>query len=152
MSASSAAQRGGAPVGLLEDLGPVEAGTVLYLRLWSDGTAARRRPGATDAQLLPEDAAACFEDLCRLCLRYGRRPLMRHHIDCGCVGADESCFANFVACATEGDREDAMLLASLLVRPDMAPSLCALAQTFGLALRRLSLAPMPTGPVPSRLH
>ena len=30
--------RGGAPVGLLSQLGPVEAGAVLYLRLWCSGS------------------------------------------------------------------------------------------------------------------
>ena len=29
--------RGGAPVGYITDLGPIEAGVVLYLRLWRDG-------------------------------------------------------------------------------------------------------------------
>ncbi|WP_163849706.1 hypothetical protein [Pseudooceanicola aestuarii] len=171
--------RGGAPVGYLRELGPVEAGAVLYLRLWCDGlngaaaqagadgsraapapsgpaTPGARMQADFHASLDPESAriaTSSFEELCRMCLAYGRRPLWRHHVDCACVGADESCFANFVAYATDGAREDAMLMASLLVRADMAPCLVSLAESFGLALRRMSLATeMPDGRAPARLH
>ncbi len=37
MNAMTAPHRGGAPVGFVTELGPVEAGAVLYLRLWCDG-------------------------------------------------------------------------------------------------------------------
>ncbi|GGE59835.1 hypothetical protein GCM10011517_29270 [Actibacterium pelagium] len=64
---------------------------------------------------------------------------MRHELACQCLGADESCFANLIAEAAEGDPEDAMLIATLLVRADMAPCLAALARDVGLALKRMSL-------------
>ncbi|MGY9038053.1 MAG: hypothetical protein ACKVLA_09570, partial [Rhodobacterales bacterium] len=81
-----------------------------------------------------------FEQLCSLCARFGRRPLMRHSVTCKCLGADESCFANFISTATEGQREDAMLIATLLVRADMAPLVASLAADFGLALKRMHLS------------
>jgi hypothetical protein len=64
---------------------------------------------------------------------------MRHQPRCKCLGADEACFANLVSCATEGDREDAMLIATLMVRPDFAPHLAEAAQVFGLGLKRMAL-------------
>ncbi|WP_300533230.1 hypothetical protein [uncultured Mameliella sp.] len=139
---SGMVERGGAPVGYLSDLGPVEAGAVLYLRLWNDGDDARsevwnnfaRHLGTTEGR----HALGAFEDLCDLCARHCRRPLMRHHVTCKCLGADESCFATFIGYASEGRREDALLLAMTLVRPDMAPILAALAEDFGLALRRMT--------------
>ncbi|MGB3317022.1 MAG: hypothetical protein WBB85_21750 [Albidovulum sp.] len=116
--------RGGAPVGFVSELDSVEAAAVLYLRLWSDGPNAKERVADDFVARLGADAGRHalhnFEDLCRLCIHYGRRPLMRHHVTCKCLGADEACFANFVATAGEGLREDAVMIATVLVRPDVA--------------------------------
>ncbi|MEM9584105.1 MAG: hypothetical protein AAGA08_13420 [Pseudomonadota bacterium] len=135
--------RGGAPVGFVTELGPVEAGAVLYLRLWCDGPDAQAQVWSDFAAALgPKDghrAMKAFESLCGLCAQHGRRPLMRHSVGCKCLGADESCFANFIGYASDGEREDALLIATTIVRPDMAPSLVGLAQDFGLALKRMSI-------------
>lgn len=137
-------KRGGAPVGYLTELGAVEAASVIYLRLWSEGPETRSevyhdftsRLGRTQST----QALEAFEQLCGLCARHGRRPLMRHSVSCKCLGSDECCFANFVAAAADGDREDAMLIATLLVRADVAPLVTALAADFGIALKRMQLA------------
>lgn len=135
--------RGGAPVGYVTELGPVEAGAVLYLRLWSDGPEARAQVRRDFATALGAEsgaqAAQSFASLCDLCARHGRRPLMRHHVSCKCLGADESCFANFIGYAGDGDREDALLIATTMVRPDVAPLLVGLAQDVSFALRRMSI-------------
>ena len=144
--------RGGAPVGYVAELDPIEAGAVMYLRLWCDGPDSQAIVWEDFSLHLGIDqgreALKALEQLCNLCVSYGRRPLMRHHVTCKCLGADESCFANFVAAATEGEHEDAMLIATILVRADMAPSLVGLAQSVGLALKRMTLraAPMPDWP------
>ena len=44
---------------------------------------------------------------------------MRHSIECRCLGGDEACFANLVATAAEGEREDALLMATLMVEPSV---------------------------------
>lgn len=136
--------RGGAPVGYLTELDSVEAASVLYLRLWSDGPDAQAQILNDFATALGADrgkrALQSFESLCSLCAQHGRRPLMRHSVRCKCIGADESCFANFVAAAATGNREDAMLIATLLVRPDVAPLIASLAADFGLALTQMRLA------------
>jgi len=136
--------RGGAPVGYVKELDSIEAASVIYLRLWSDGSESKASVWKDFASSLGPDrgrrALKSFEDLCNLCAQHGRRPLMRHSVQCKCLGADESCFANFIAIAAAGDREDAMLIATLLVRPDVAPQLTSLATDFGLALMRMNLA------------
>lgn len=135
--------RGGAPVGLVTELDSVEAASVVYLRLWLDGPDAQAQVWNDFATSLGPDqgrkALQSFDDLCSLCARHGRRPLMRHSVQCECLGADESCFANFIATAATGEREDAMLMATLLVRPDMAPIIASLAADVGLAFRRMRL-------------
>lgn len=136
--------RGGAPVGFITELDSIEAASVIYLRLWCDGPDAQAQVWNDFASGLGPDqgrkACKSFEDLCALCARHGRRPLMRHSVHCKCLGADESCFANFIATAATGVREDAMLIATLLVRPDVAPLIAALAADVGLAFKRMRLS------------
>ncbi len=140
--------RGGAPVGHLAELGAVEAAAVIYWRLWAEGLEGQRRVAAEFCGTLGEvagtNAIDAFAQIFDMCARHGRRPLMRHGIDCKCLGADESCIANFIGYASECRREDAALIATLLVTPDLCMPLAALAQTYGLALRRMALAPLPT--------
>lgn len=135
--------RGGAPVGFITELDSLEAASVIYLRLWCQGGESQANVSSDfSASLGPDEgrrALKSFEELCRLCAQHGRRPLMRHSVNCKCLGADESCFANFIVAAATGEHEDAMLMATLLVRPDMAPVLTGLAAAFGLALKRMNL-------------
>ncbi len=149
---TGAARRGGVPVGHLAELPQVEAGAVMCLRLWCDGAEAQARlwsdlSGALGAGPARE-ALSAFERLVGLLVRHGRRPLMRHHRQCSCVGADEAAFATMVAAAADGQREDAALLASLLVPPVLALDLAELAEAFGLGLRRMSLSWAPTAGAP----
>ena len=135
--------RGAASVGRLMDLGPVEAGAVLYMRLsWTN-------PDALD--LLERDfvpllglsagqaAARGFLQMASLCQIHGRRPLCPHSQTCACLGGDEAWFAHLLASAAEGASEEALMMALLRVRADFAPVLAALAQDAGLALHRMTL-------------
>lgn len=138
--------RGGAPVGQLAHMPGIEAASVLYLRLWCESADSRQsvRDDFT-AALGPDHGAAAsdaWSSLMDLCVDYCRRPLMRHSVTCECLGADESCFANFVATAATGAREDALLMATLIVRVDMAPVLTSLACECGLALKSMALKSM----------
>jgi len=64
---------------------------------------------------------------------------MLHAITCKRIGSDESCFANFISTAATGEREDAMLISTLLVRADIGPIITSLAANFGLALMLMNL-------------
>lgn len=136
-------KRGGASVGLISDLSDIEAASVLYFRMWFDGPTTQAQVTSDIKAILGQAhgkaALRSFEQLCNLFSRYGRRPLMRHSVMCKCLGSDESCFANFIATATDGDHEDAMLIATLFVRGDMAPLIASLAADFGLALKKMRL-------------
>ncbi len=141
--------RGGAAVGRLSDLNPVEAGAVMYLRLWGEGPQGRADAASDfDIALGMDQGRAVMltlDRLCSLCANHGRRPLVRHGLGCACLGADENCFAQMIGAASEGAREDAMMIASLIVRPDFAPALASLSEELGLALRRMTAtAPLPT--------
>ncbi|WP_238367509.1 hypothetical protein [Mesobacterium pallidum] len=149
----ASAPRGAAPVGLLTELGAFECAAILYLRLWCDSIEAQRQVGDDFARVLGRargrNAARSLGQLCELCSRYGRRPMARHQVGCQCLGGDESCFAQLVAAAADGDRDDAMMLAALIVRADVASALVAFAESYGLALRSLTracLAEIPARP------
>ena len=133
---SGATPLGGAPVGHIETLQPLEGLSVRALRRWCDGGAEALAEdlGWALGEDHGERAARAFDALCRHCLSGCRRPLMRHG-GCPCLGADEAAFAQLVQTATEGEREDALMLACWMVRPDLAPALVHLAQMAGLALR-----------------
>ena len=72
------------------------------------------------------------------------------------MGSDEACFANFIATAVDGEREDTLLIATLLVRPDIAPIIASLATQFGLALKRMQMKAtsdaIASAPQSKRLH
>ena len=136
-------KRGGTPVGLMAELDRIGAASVIYLRMWYAGPLSKADVWNDFASILGLDhgrrTLKAFENLCSLCLQHGRRPLVRHAINCKCIGSDESCFANFITTAANGEREDAMLIATLLVRTDIAPLITSLAIDFGLALMKMNL-------------
>ena len=135
--------RGAAAVGRLAELDPVEAGAVLYMRLCWNAPDALERMTEDFVSLMGDDAgrhaARGFHQLSQLCHGHARRPLCPHSLNCACLGGDEACFARMVASAADGAREEALMMALLLVRADMAPLITGLAQDAGLALRRMSL-------------
>jgi hypothetical protein len=142
---------GSAPVARLADLGILERQVILYLRLWSLGEEGRSavladlaaRHGPVQGPAL----GARFGELLDTTVRHARRPLMRHAVECPCAGADECVFARFVTLAAEGAREDAILIAALMVRADLALLLAGDAAALGLALAR-----MPSTAAPMRLQ
>lgn len=102
--------RGGAPVGVLSELPPIELAAILYLRHWFSGNHAQVWRDFSNAFNRADAAVAMasFEDLMRSVQHHARRPIMRHGLACECFGGDECAFAQFVAAATSGDEHDAM--------------------------------------------
>ncbi len=154
--------RGAAAVGRITELDPVEAGAVLYMRLCASAPDALDRMTDDFIALLGIDAgqqaAQGLHRLIELCNGHARRPLCPHALGCTCLGGDEACFARMVASAAEGAREDALMMALLLVRADIAPVVSGLALDAGLSLRRMTLRGIPGTAAPSvpspghRLH
>ena len=134
-----ASQRGAAAVGHLNELSPIEASAVLYLRLWCEGPDAQAKINSDFRIGLGvergDDAYAALSRLTQLIVHNGRRPLMRHALECQCIGADESCFATMIASAAENDHEDSMLLASVMVKAKVASVAACLAFQVASALK-----------------
>ncbi|AZV77401.1 hypothetical protein EBB79_05510 [Parasedimentitalea marina] len=151
--------RGGATVGVLSELTSVEATAVRHLRQWftTPETRLEMRDDVTKAlgPDLSDIAIETFGKLCMLCVQHGRRPLVRHGMTCSCLGADENCFANMIAAAADGQIEDTLMFASLIVRPSRARELLPLASQFGHLLRQMTTSVPPSAvqsPVLNTLH
>ena len=130
--------RGGAPVGYLSELNQLEQNAILFLRYWS-----QRSMADNDLQnkfwsnitydlgiTKTRQAIDAFDEIFTLCVKYSRRPIMKHDLECKCIGGDESCFANIIGFAQDGELEDALLLASNLVAPKFASCLVTSARKF----------------------
>ncbi|MCA8883033.1 MAG: hypothetical protein KDA50_04700 [Rhodobacteraceae bacterium] len=141
-----ALRRQATAVATLDSLPPDQTLLVLILRQWAATTDDQRVLWSCLSRQMGPDAAGhlrrVLDQLLLLLSDQGRRRLVRHDVECPCVGADEAVFANFVSTAAQGAREDALLMAMLLVRADMAPLAASLAQTVGLQLLRIARAPM----------
>jgi len=139
------AQRGGEPVGMMSTFAPWDAALIKTLRLWCDGHDGQACIRRNLSLVLPEAEAqqryAHFEDLVRTILRYARRPLVRHDLDCKSVGADEAVFANLVGTAATGDLGDAALIATLMAGPAQAERIAMIAGEVGHAMRHLTTSP-----------
>ncbi|SHM05885.1 hypothetical protein SAMN05443432_104276 [Roseovarius litoreus] len=141
---------GAFPVSALDRLDPGEALVVLCLRRWRDG------PDAVEALLLPtlgpSGARAClraFSEMMGLMQRHCRRPLAQHGQACRCVGSDEAILAHFVMVAATGEREDAMLIASLLVDGPLLLPMVDAARMAGLYLYQAGLRQKARFPEPA---
>ena len=142
------------PVGQIDELPQLEATLICCLRLFYESDEARDALKRSLLAHLGEGPGtamfARFAEFCEMTRRFSRRPLKRRHAGCCAAGADECAFAAMVAAAAAGDREDAMLIAVCLVRPDVSPPLVALAEQVGLSL--MPLVPSVAGRDERRLH
>lgn len=76
-----------------------------------------------------------------------------HTIYDACLGIDEASFATFLSTAADGEREEALLLALSLVRPDAVLILTNFATQIGLSLKQILLIRSTTNRLSSsKLH
>ena len=134
---------GATPVGILADLNAVAAASVIYLRLWHDGAKSQSKIWNQFAVTLGfaqgRKSLQAFDRLCALCALHGHQPMIKRTVNCHYLGSDEACFANFITTAADGVQADAMLIATLLVPPNIAPLITSLATDFGMALKQMHL-------------
>lgn len=131
--------RGAVAVGQLHTLAAWQALLVQHLRLWCDGPAGQNKVrhdwnaslNAADGEVTLE----VFDALIQSLLTYARRPLIRHDLDCACLGADEAVFAQIVSDASGGHLDDAVMLAGLIALPAHAERIAILAGQVGASFR-----------------
>lgn len=140
----AAVGRGGAAVGMLFELPALEFGAIVLLRQWCDGEAGRAAIAhdfcVTLGSAHGAEAVNLLAGLVTLMVQRGRRPLMRHAADCSCFGGDESAFAQLVATATTGERDDAMAFAMIFLPPAEAFEAVLTAERLGPVILSLARA------------
>ena len=90
--------RGGAPVGYLSELNQLEQNAILFLRYWSQSAKADHDLQSKFWADITYDlgitktrqAIEAFDEIFTLCVKYSRRPIMKHDLECKCIGGDES--------------------------------------------------------------
>jgi hypothetical protein len=134
--------RGGAPVGILQELCPVERTAIVCLRVWCEGSEGRDIIIRDFCHVMGSQegmaAGADLDALLSTILGNARRPIMRHGSGCSCFGGDESAFAQLIAAAAQQDRDDAMLFAGLLVNGHATWAVVQLALDLGQVFLRLA--------------
>ena len=141
--------RGGAPVGYLSELNQLEQNAILFLRYWSQCAKADHDLQNAFWSTITYDfgitktrqAIDAFDEIFTLCFKYSRRPIMKHDLACTCIGGDESCFANIIGFAQDGELEDALLLASNLVAPKFSSYLVTSAKKFATSITKSECNP-----------
>ena len=129
------------PVGQMAEMADLPGMVISCLRQWNRGGAVAAlemlRRHMAQAQALATFEA--LQDLAEVLASHMRRPLRCHAPHCACVGLDEAVFARFVEEAALGLREDALMLASLLVEARAILPLTEAAGRLGLNLQRAAL-------------
>ena len=128
---------GSALVGRVADLPPAEGWWIRAFRQWNGeaGNLAEDMAGLFGADRA-ERILSRFGELMKILSLHARRPLAAQGSDCTSLCSDEAVFALLCTTATHGAREDAMMIACLMVRPDVAPIAVSLAQSLGLEVER----------------
>ena len=133
--------KGGSPVAVISDLSWEEHLVIYYFRCCFEGSEAllqvheefRFYLGAETADKTIRSLQFLFSKL----QNNGRRRLVRHDLNCKCVGIDENCFAQLVTRSTSADKKDAILIGILLTDADMAPELVYAAEDFAVGVQAL---------------
>ena len=131
------------PASRLTGLPALDARLIRQLRLWALGASGTARVATELAACLGPTRAArvmqLWAELMDIFERFGHRPLDILAPETEGVSADEAGFARLVALAAEGNREDAMFAALMMVRADLSPIVTSLATQVGLSVRQALL-------------
>ena len=136
-------------VGRVLDLPPLELQVAIYLRLWCSGPRGQTEVWQDLVARLGEPAAAAamraFEAFVRGLLAAARRPLVRHAVDCPCLGGDEAAMLRAVVLAASGEHEEAALILSWLAPPAAVGALVQRAEEAGLRIAAGIVSPRAFG-------
>ncbi|WP_425091153.1 hypothetical protein [Tropicimonas sp. S265A] len=140
---------------LLDGLPPTQTQFIRLIRMWTTGTDGKNAVWTLLANRLGTPRARvalrAMEQSVSLIDRCGPRPLTLRPSDDDLVNQDEHLFATLGEEALSPDREHALLLAMLLVRPDLAPALVDHMTQLSLHIRCMEL-PAPDRRTPRTLH
>lgn len=115
-----------------------QALAVMFFRDWCSGCRSSVEKALVESLGFERGGAtvAALDEFMELLAHQGRRPVRYHDLHCVCVGADEAVIANLLHLAATGEREDAMLVASLLLPGETLSIAVEAARIAGLGIMR----------------
>ena len=132
---------GGSPVAIMSDLSWEEYLVIYYFRCCFESSQALLEVHEEFSFYLGSEEAdktlGALKFLFSKLQSKGRRHLVRHDLNCKCVGVDENCFAQLVTRSTHADKKDAILIGILLSDADLAPELVYAAEDFAMGVKSL---------------
>ena len=141
ISETKTTNKGGSPVAVISDLSWEEQLVIYYFRCCFEGSEALLEVHEEFRFYLGNETAnktiGALQFLFSKLQNNGRRRLVRHDLNCKCVGADENCFAQLVTRSTYIDKKDAILIGILLTDADLAPELVLAAEDFAIGVKSL---------------
>ena len=133
--------KGGSPIAVISDLTWEEHLIVYYFRCCFEGSEALLEVHEEFSFYLGSEEAdktvGALKFLFSKLQSKGRRHLVRHDLNCKCVGVDENCFAQLVTRSTHTDKKDAILIGILLSDADLAPELVYAAEDLAMGVKSL---------------
>ena len=141
ISETKTTTKGGSPVAVISDLSWEEHLIIYYFRCCFEESQALLEVHEEFHFYLGAEIAnktiGALQFLFNKLQNNGRRRLVRHDMNCKCVGADENCFAQLVTRSTYVDKQDAILIGILLSDAELAPELVYAAEDFALGVQAL---------------
>ena len=125
--------RAGDAITLLASADPFEVTIIQCLR-------AAHRAATDGAPPPPCRLGRDFAELHDIIVAHALAPIDIRALGAPAVSPDEACLARTLRAATDGEREEALMAAFALLRPDIAFLMVPLAQELGLNLRRAALS------------
>ena len=141
ISETKTTTKGGSPVAVISDLSWEEHLIIYYFRCCFEEPQALLEVHEEFRFYLGAEIAnktiGALQFLFNKLQNNGRRRLVRHDMNCKCVGADENCFAQLVTRSTYTDKNDSILIGILLTDADLAPELVYAAEDFAQGVQAL---------------
>ncbi len=132
---------GGSPVAVLSSLKREDFLCIFYLRCFCENLTNRKAMSDEFCHYLGNDKGMrimfTLENIHEILFKKGRKQLVLHNIYCDCVGADENSFIHLISRSTLTDKNDSMLIATIMTNSYIAPQLVKLAEDFAIGIREI---------------
>ena len=132
---------GGSPISVLSALTRTEFLSIFYLRCFSENINSKKVLADEFSYYLGKKRGlkvlSSLDNLYDLLLKKGRKDLILHSISCNYVGVDENSFIHLISCSICKEKNDALLIATIMTNSHTARSLIKHAQDFAKGITEL---------------
>ena len=132
---------GGIPISNLSYLSENELLSIFYLRCFSESKSSKKNLENELCSYLGKkkglEILFYLESLYEILLKKGRKKFILHSVNCNCVGLDENSFIHLISFSAFKDKNEAMLIATIMTNSNIAPQLVLIAQEYAKGIDEL---------------